>query len=105
MKISLTQNEIENAIIAHLTQVIHLTPNQEFRVEMAATRGSAGFTADVSIVQGEAKETPSRSTMKESEKPDLVALVQESDGETQAIEEPPVASPRRVSLFAGIKQA
>jgi len=28
-----------------------------------------------------------------------------SDGESQAIEEPAIAAPKRVSLFAGIKQA
>lgn len=99
MKISLTQSEIEDAIIDHLKTVINLPEGMEFRVEMAATRGSAGFTADVSIVKGEALETPSRVTERVSE-PEPA-----SDGESQAIEEPAIAAPKRVSLFAGIKQA
>lgn len=99
MKISLTQSEIEGAIIDHLKTVINLPEGMEFRVEMAATRGSAGFTADVAIVKGEALETPSRVTERVSE-PEPA-----SDGESQVIEEPAIATPKRVSLFAGIKQA
>lgn len=49
MKISLVQNEIEEALVEYLQTKIHLAENQKFNIELNATRGAAGFTAEISI--------------------------------------------------------
>ncbi len=49
MIITIAQNEIEYAIQNYLASKIKLNDNQEFKVELAATRGPSGITANIEI--------------------------------------------------------
>lgn len=49
MKINLIQNEIETAIEQYVRDFVSLPATKYFKIEMIATRGSTGITAEISI--------------------------------------------------------
>lgn len=49
MIITIVQSEIENAIEAYLASKIKIADNQSFKIELLATRGSQGITANIEI--------------------------------------------------------
>ena len=89
MKINLTQPEIEQAIKDYLKNYISM-PGCDFRIEMSATRGAAGFIAEVTVCKAEEVHTL---TPKQLEKP-----IPEVNTETGEVEQP-----KRQSLFSGLK--
>lgn len=50
MQIIIVQDEIETAIRNHIQSLISVRENMDINVDLAATRGSTGFTATINIV-------------------------------------------------------
>ena len=94
MKINLNQYEIETAIKNYLKNYISM-PGYEFQVEMNATRGAAGFTAEITITKAAEQSAVSLgkvTQINESAQPVKV------DTETGEVE-----TPKRQSLFSSLK--
>lgn len=92
MRISMNQNEIELAIREYLSKLIYLSNGKSFKIEMSATRGAAGFTADILIV-----DDPSAAPVK---------VVSEDTGEVkEASAETEIPPPKKNSLFSQIHTA
>lgn len=53
MQITLVQAEIEQAITNYIHSQINVRDGHEIKVDLAATRGQAGFTATIDIVPAE----------------------------------------------------
>ena len=105
MKISMTQKEIEKAITAYLDNV--LKGNFSYKIDIQATRGAAGFTAEIDLnastepSKPQVVHTPSQ-TPKMSEKTPSDPFVKESvEPVTATLEDIPTT--KRQSLFAGMK--
>ena len=50
MKITIVQTEIEEAIQNHLKKAINLPEGKGFQIEITATRGANGVTAEIEII-------------------------------------------------------
>lgn len=50
MKIILVQNEIEEAIRSYMNKTLTVPSQKELRIEMTATRGASGVTAEINIM-------------------------------------------------------
>ena len=87
MKINLTQPEIEQAIKDYLKNYISM-PGCDFRIEMSATRGAAGFIAEVTVCKAE----------ESGLHPKEIKPAPEVNTETGEVEQP-----KRQSLFSGLK--
>lgn len=49
MKITIVQSEIEQAITNYINEQVNVRPGQKIEIDLAATRGSQGFTAEINI--------------------------------------------------------
>ena len=62
MKVILVQNEIEDAIRSYMSSTLSVPAQKELKIEMTATRGASGVTAEINIVDKgfceETKDTP-----------------------------------------------
>ena len=97
MKITLVQTEIEEAIVDYMKKTITLPANKEFHVELTATRGPAGVTAEIQINSVD-QEQPKK-VVKEVEAPkeevEVTAETKEKEAEpveevTEPVKEPVV---------------
>lgn len=89
MKITLVQTEIEEAIVDYMKKTITLPANKEFHVELTATRGPAGVTAEIQINSVD-QEQPKK-VVKEVEAPkeevEVTAEIKEKEKEAEPVEE------------------
>jgi len=92
MRISINQPEIEQAIREYLSRQISLSHGKSFKIDMMATRGANGFTADIEIVDDPVKAAP--------------IPVNEETGEVKPAPVPEVSeAPKKNSLFSQIHMA
>lgn len=66
MRISMNQSEIELAIREYLSKMIYLSNGKKFNIEMSATRGASGFTADIVIVDDPSAIPPIKAVSEET---------------------------------------
>lgn len=123
MKIIIHQAEIEQAITDYINSQVNVRPGQKIAIDLAATRGSAGFTAEISIsrpeevaiptIQGgptelEVPTLPVETLEALQETPVEVGTVEEAVTELNTPEEEEVVAEEEVteaprkSLFAGL---
>ena len=50
MKVILVQNEIEDAIRSYMSTTLSVPSSKDLKIEMTATRGASGVTAEINIV-------------------------------------------------------
>lgn len=50
MQVTITQTEIENAILEYMNKRISISPDSEVSVDIKSTRGADGFTAIIDII-------------------------------------------------------
>jgi hypothetical protein len=93
MKISIVQDEIEKAIKDYMGKFLRLEAGKGFKVDMTATRGQSGITADIEIVDAETK------SQKEEESPIAPPSEPEEAKQEEAPEEKK-EQPKK-SFFAG----
>ena len=93
MRISINQPEIEQAIREYMSRQISLSHGKTFKIDMMATRGANGFTADIEIVDDPAGYKP--------------ITVSEETGEVKpapqgVVEIVETSAPKKSSLFSQI---
>lgn len=93
MKINLIQNEIETAIEQYVKDFVSIPDTKCFKIEMIATRGSTGITAEISI-EDALSDTPINKT--NTEEP-----VEEKKEEVTPVTEPVMETPKK-SFFANL---
>lgn len=60
MIITIVQSEIENAVKDYVASKIKLEDNQSFKIELLATRGSQGITANIEICDADPVRVPAK---------------------------------------------
>lgn len=91
MKIILTQLDIEEAIRAHISNVITVTEGTNVTIELASPRGSNEIQATVNLVSQAEQQAAYRSTVLEAPAPARAASPR-STSEPQAASKPAVES-------------
>ena len=105
MKISMTQKEIEKAITAYLDNV--LKGNFSYKIDIQATRGAAGFTAEIDLnsptehLTPKMVHTPSPASEMSRKTPSDPIVKEPVEPVTATLEDIPTT--KRQSLFAGMK--
>lgn len=99
MKIQLIESEIKEALQKYLCEVVSISEDKEFNIEILATRGATGVTAEVTI---EAKNNNVQKTVVEpvkvETKPVEVATITVAEPSAGTI----TPTPAKKSLFAGM---
>lgn len=91
MQITLNQNEIEIAISEYIESQVQLKEGQQVEIDLKASRGPEGFTANIDIVKATAARKVSGSTTG-SNKPEKSTVKAEPKPETETPKkEEPVA--------------
>jgi hypothetical protein len=98
MKIQLIESEIKEALQKYLCEVVSISEDKEFNIEILATRGATGVTAEVTI---EAKNNNVQKTVVEPVKVETkpVEVVTIPVAESAGTITP---TPAKKSLFAGM---
>ena len=94
MKITLVQQEIEEAIQDYMNKSLILSEDKSLKIDVCATRGPAGVTAEITI-ESSKNQTPIKEPVP-FEEPKEPEVIQEEE------EEKPVSQPIKKSFFANL---
>jgi hypothetical protein len=107
MQITLVQTQIEQAIEAFVRSKVNLADGQGLNIDLMATRGDAGYTCNINIVDSQEILCPAplniTETVKEAQEP--VAPQAETEiTEDSPNSPPPTPTAKKKSIFAGLEK-